>query len=381
MQHAAAAPAVAATTSGHVRVASDIGGTFTDVVLERGAERWTAKVLTTPRAPEQAVMTGIAQALAKASIEPSEIGLHLHGTTLATNSIIEKRGAVTALLTTKGFRDIVDIGYESRYDQYDLQIEKKPPLTPRSLRFVAAQRHTARGEELTPLDEDGVRALAPLLREAGVQSIAISFFHSYANSSHEQRARELLLSLLPELAVTLSCEVCPEIREYERTTTAIANAYVQPLMASYLERLESGLLGAGFGCPTLLMTSGGGLTTVANARKFPIRLVESGPAGGAVFAASLARQMGLAKAISFDMGGTTAKICLLQDGQPSTAREFEVDRSARFAKGSVRSHMHAHTATAHHPHADRIRYLSVYMYLSICLSVYLYGMSTVARSS
>jgi N-methylhydantoinase A/oxoprolinase/acetone carboxylase beta subunit/N-methylhydantoinase B/oxoprolinase/acetone carboxylase alpha subunit len=317
-----------------VRIASDIGGTFTDVVAERGSQRWTAKVLTTPRAPEEGVMQGIFQVLQKSQLRPEEIGICLHGTTLATNAIIEKRGAVTALVTTKGFRDIVDIGYESRYDQYDLQIEKKRPLTPRSLRFTVAQRNSARGDELVPLDEEGVRRLVPQLRAAGVASIAVCYFHSYANPQHERRTRELLLEAMPEISVTLSSEVCPEIREFERSTTAICNAYVQPLMASYLGRLETQLAENGFDCPTLLMTSGGGLTDLATAAAFPIRLVESGPAGGAVLASVVAKTSGIGNAVSFDMGGTTAKICLLQDSVPSTAREFEVDRAGRFAKGS-----------------------------------------------
>ena len=317
-----------------VRIASDIGGTFTDVVAERGFERWTAKVLTTPRAPEEGVMQGIALVLQKSQIRPEEVGVKLHGTTLATNAIIEKRGAVTALVTTKGFRDIVDIGYESRFDQYDLQIQKKAPLTPRSLRFGVAQRHSARGAELTPLDEAGVLALVPQLQAAGVTSVAVSYFHSYANAAHELRTRELLLEAMPGLSVTLSCEVCPEIREFERSTTAICNAYVQPLMSSYLGRLEAQLTAEGFHCSTLLMTSGGGLTDLQTAASFPIRLVESGPAGGAVLASVVAKESGIGDAVSFDMGGTTAKICLLKGSVPSTAREFEVDRSARFAKGS-----------------------------------------------
>ncbi len=317
-----------------VRIASDIGGTFTDVVAERGSQRWTAKVLTTPRAPEEGVMQGIFQVLQKSQLRPEEVGIKLHGTTLATNAIIEKRGALTALVTTKGFRDIVDIGYESRYDQYDLQIEKKRPLTPRSLRFTVSQRHSARGDELAPLDEAGVRRLVPQLRAAGVTSVAICYFHSYANPVHEQRTRDLILEAMPEISITLSCEVCPEIREYERSTTAICNAYVQPLMASYLGRLETQLAENGFSCPTLLMTSGGGLTDLQTAAAFPIRLVESGPAGGAVLASVVAKSSGISNAVSFDMGGTTAKICLLQDSVPSTSREFEVDRLGRFAKGS-----------------------------------------------
>ena len=314
-------------------MAVDIGGTFTDVVCEQkrggsgpaaAAERWTAKVLTTPAAPEEAVLRGMRLALEKAALAPAAVGLLLHGTTLATNAIIERKGAATALVTTEGFRDIVDIGYENRFDQYDLGIAKKEPLTPRALRFTVRQRHSRLGEELAPLDEAGVRALAPALRAAGVESVAIGYLHAYINPAHEQRTREILQQELPDVWFSISSEVCPEIREFERLTTTSANAYVRPLMASYLGRLETGLALEGYRCPTLLMTSGGGLADIATARNFPIRLVESGPAGGAVLASVVAAEAGEQTVLSFDMGGTTAKICLLDEGKPTTARQFEV---------------------------------------------------------
>jgi N-methylhydantoinase A len=258
----------------------------------------------------------------------------IHGTTLATNAIIERKGACTALITTEGFRDVLAIADESRFDQYDINLVKTEPLVPRQRRLPVPERMTAAGATLTPLDEAAVGALIPALRRLGVESAAIGFLHSYANPAHERRCAEILRAALPDLWLTLSCEVCPEIREYERFTTAVANAYVQPRIASYLRRLEQGLADAGLACPLFLMTSGGGLMTVEHAIREPIRLIESGPAGGAILAQHIARECGLERVLSFDMGGTTAKICLIDDFQPETSRSFEVDRQARFVKGS-----------------------------------------------
>ncbi|HWK45468.1 MAG TPA: hydantoinase/oxoprolinase family protein [Stellaceae bacterium] len=316
------------------RLAVDIGGTFTDVVLDQAGRRSSLKVLTTPGAPEQAVLDGIAAILGEAGLAPGDIGLILHGTTLATNAIIERKGAVTGLIATEGFRDTLDIAYESRFDQYDIFIEKTKPLVPRERRFTVPERVDVEGAVALPLDEAAVAALVPVLRSAGIDSVAIAFMHSYANPDHERRVRDILADLAPDLAVSLSSEVCPEVREYERTSTAVANAYVQPLMAGYLARLGRALTERGFAAPVYLMTSGGGLTTLETAAAFPIRLVESGPAGGAILAAGLAARLGERKALSFDMGGTTAKICLIEDFRPVTARFFEVDRAARFLKGS-----------------------------------------------
>jgi len=316
------------------RLAVDIGGTFTDVVVESAGRRITAKVLTTPAAPEQGVIAGINDALARAEVTADSIELVIHGTTLATNAILERKGAVTALITTQGFRDVLAIGYESRYDQYDVLIEKPVPLVPRYRRLSVPERVDVEGRILLPLDEQAVQQLIPELERLEVESVAVGFLHSYANPQHEHRVRELLAERLPTLSITLSSEVCPEVREYERLTTASANAYVQPMMARYLSRLGEELQRMGLHCPLLLMTSGGGLTTLETALRFPIRLVESGPAGGAILASRLAAEMGLNKLISFDMGGTTAKICLIENAEPQTAREFEVDRAARFTKGS-----------------------------------------------
>jgi N-methylhydantoinase A len=318
----------------HPRLAVDIGGTFTDCVLEHGARRWSRKVLTTSSAPAEGVLAGIDAILAESGVEPGDLALVVHGTTLATNAIIERKGAVTALLVTSGFRDSVEMAYENRFEQYDIFMDKPPPLVPRDLRLGVTERIGARGQIIEPLDEAAVTALVPQLRTAGVASVAIGFLHSYANPAHELRTRELLAEAAPDLAVTLSSEVCPEMREYERWSTACANAYVQPLMAGYLARLDDGLRRRDVRCPMFLMTSAGGLTTVEIARRFPVRLVESGPAGGAMLAARLAAQCDYDRVLSFDMGGTTAKICLIDDGQPQFTRTFEVARQYRFLKGS-----------------------------------------------
>jgi len=316
------------------RIGVDVGGTFTDVVLEHDGALTTAKVLTTPNAPDDAVLAGIDDVLSRAGVAPSAVGLLIHGTTLATNAIIERKGALTALVTTEGFRDVLDIGYESRYDQYDIMIEKLPALVPRERRLVVPERVDVHGRVLKPLDESAVERTAGTLAQLGIESIGIGFLHSYANPAHERRAREIIAAARPEVTITLSSEVCPEVREYERFCTTAANAYVQPLMASYLGRLRTRLQARGLAGPVLLMTSGGGLASLDTGIRFPIRLVESGPAGGAILAARVAAEMGLDKVISFDMGGTTAKICLINDFAPQTAREFEVDRAARFTKGS-----------------------------------------------
>ena len=316
------------------RIGVDVGGTFTDVVLEHGDTLTTAKVLTTPDAPDAAVLAGVDDVLARSGTDPGSIGLLIHGTTLATNAIIERKGALTALVTTEGFRDVLDIGYESRYDQYDIMIEKPRPLVPRERRLVVPERVDINGRVLKPLDEPAVESVAGDLAKLGVESVGIGFLHSYANPVHERRAREILAAALPGIPITVSSEACPEVREYERFCTTAANAYVQPLMASYLARLRDRLRERGLSCPVLLMTSGGGLASLDTAIRFPIRLVESGPAGGAILATRIAAEMGLDKVISFDMGGTTAKICLINDYTPQSAREFEVDREARFTKGS-----------------------------------------------
>ena len=316
------------------RLAIDIGGTFTDVVLERNGRRVTTKVLTTPRAPEEAVMAGFEKIRELSDVTAAEIRLVIHGTTLATNALIERRGAKTALIVTSGHRDALEMAHENRFEQYDISVDRPVPLVPRRLRLPVTERMDKNGKVLVPLDEDSVRALVPALVEQEVESVAVGLLHAYANPQHERRIRELLLDALPSLSITLASEVCPEVREYERLSTASANAYVQPLMSRYLHSLGEALSDAGVACPFLLMTSGGGLTTLETATAFPIRLVESGPAGGVILASHVARQCGLDRVISFDMGGTTAKLCIVDDGQPLSSRHFEVARSYRFRKGS-----------------------------------------------
>jgi N-methylhydantoinase A len=324
---------MSSSKAAQARLAIDVGGTFTDVVVETGDGQWTTKVLTTPDAPERGVMDGIAAALEGAHLRADDIGFIIHGTTLATNALIERRGARTALLTTEGFRDTIELGTESRFDQYDINLVKQPPLVPRNWRISITERVAADGEILLPLNESSVRDAIARLRAEAIESVAVAFLHSYAQPAHEQRVRELLREGLPALPVSLSSEVSPEMREYERFTTTCANAYVQPLVAGYLARLEHALA-QGFVAPLFLMLSSGGITTVDTARAFPIRLVESGPAGGAIFARNVARRHGANRALSFDMGGTTAKICLIDDFEPQASRMFEVARSSRFQKGS-----------------------------------------------
>ncbi len=317
-----------------VRLGVDIGGTFTDVALEVGNRRYTAKGLTAPRAPEEGVLAILGAVIAEAGIEPGAITLIIHGTTLATNALIERKGAKTALLTTEGFRDVVEIRHENRFEQYDVNIDLPPPLVPRRLRLPIRERIDAQGDVLVPLDADSVARAIDRLTGQDIEAVAVGLLHSFTNPDHERQVGEAVARRLPDVPVTLSSDVSPEMREYERFSTACANAYLQPLMGSYITRLGERLAGAGFRCPMLLMTSGGGITTTDTATRFPVRLVESGPAGGAIFAACIARQHGLDHVVSFDMGGTTAKICFIDHARPQTARAFEVARIYRFVKGS-----------------------------------------------
>ena len=317
-----------------VRVAVDIGGTFTDVALEIEDRLITKKLLTTSQAPAGAVLEGVTHVLREASLAPSDVDVFVHGTTLATNALIERRGAKTALLTTAGMRDSIEMAHENRFEQYDLAMMRPDPLVPRDRRIGIPERLSSTGDVLLTLDEDLLAAKVVALRDEGVESIAIGFLHSYLDSRHEILARGIVESLCPDVAVTLSSEVCPEIREYERFSTACANAYIQPLVAEYLNDLESRRRELGMRCPMLLMQSGGGLGTLDDALRFPVKLVESGPAGGALLSAELARSFQIDRALSFDMGGTTAKLCIINGGQPRTSREFEIGREYRFLAGS-----------------------------------------------
>lgn len=318
----------------NARIAADIGGTFTDVVLEQEGQRWTVKVLTTPAAPEEGVLEGVRAVLARAGLTAGDVALMIHGTTLATNAIIERKGAPTGFITTEGFRDVLALGNESRYDQYDLNIDLPQPLVRRRHRVPVAERLDNTGKILRPLDEAAVAEAVRFLRAEGMQSLAIGFMHGFVNPVHERRAAEIAKAIWPEVRISLASEVSPEMREWERFSTTTANAYVQPLMAGYLARLRAGLDAVGLAVPVFMMLSGGGLTSIETAAKFPIRLVESGPAGGAIFSAFVARQKGLAKVLSFDMGGTTAKVCLIDAFAPQASRSFEVARIGRFQKGS-----------------------------------------------
>ena len=316
------------------RLAVDIGGTFTDLVLALPDRSLSAKVLTTSDAPERAVLEGAAAILAQAGISAADLALVIHGTTLATNALIERKGARTALVTTDGFRDSLEMAYEHRFEQYDLYMERPEPLVARPWRFEVPERVAADGTVLLQMDEAAVERIGAAAKAAGAEAIAICFLHAYQNDAHERRARDILARYFAPEVIAISSEVCPEIREYERTSTTVANAYVLPLMERYLRRLEDGLKAIGSAAPLLLIMSSGGITTVETARRFPIRLVESGPAGGAILAQMIAAESGISRALSFDMGGTTAKITLIDDMKPQQARHFEIARAARFVKGS-----------------------------------------------
>ena len=317
-----------------VRLGVDIGGTFTDIVLETPAGMVSTKVLTTYQAPEDAIIEGMHITCQKAGISADKIDQIIHGTTLATNALIERRGAKTALITTKGFRDVIEMRTESRFEQYDLNLALPEPLLPRNRRYVIEERMDASGNVLLPLNQDELAELAARLKAGGYESVAVGLLHSYVNDAHERQIKSYLQAHLPDVMISLSCEVSPQMREYERFNTTIANAYIKPLMKSYLSRLKARLSDEGANCPVFLMHSGGGIISLENAAEFPVRLVESGPAGGAVFAANIAAAHGLNKVLSFDMGGTTAKICLIKNQTPKTARVFEVARTYRFKKGS-----------------------------------------------
>ena len=317
-----------------IRMGVDIGGTFTDVVIEVESKQFSTKVLTTYIAPENAIIDGLHQVCAKAGVAPSDIGQIIHGTTLATNALIERRGAKTALITTEGFRDVIEMRTESRFEQYDLNLTLPEPLIPRQSRFTISERVDATGGVLVDLDRAEIEAVADQINAAGYESIAVGLIHSYLNPDHERMVRDILAEKLPDVMVSLSSEVSPQMREYERFNTVVANAYIKPLMKSYLGRLKGRLEDEGADCSVFLMHSGGGIISIESAADFPVRLVESGPAGGAVFAANTAARYGLGKVLSFDMGGTTAKICLIKNQTPKTSRVFEVARTYRFKKGS-----------------------------------------------
>ena len=313
---------------------SDIGGTFTDFALVDGVtgEIRIHKRLTTPSDPSEAVEAGVV--ILFADEDPGALATHIHGTTLVINSVIERKGAKTGLITTKGFRDVIEIGREKRYDGWDLKIDFPAPLVERALRLEVSERIHADGRVLTPLDREGVRETVSALLREGVQSIAVCLLHAYKNPIHEQAIKALIADAAPDLPVSLSSEVLPEINEYERVSTTAVNAYTKPVADRYLERLEQRMAGRGVGGELLLKQSSGGINSAATARAFPVRIIESGPAAGALGAAHYARLAGLDHVLSFDMGGTTAKMCLVQEGRVSRTTDFEVAHVHRFKRGS-----------------------------------------------
>lgn len=321
--------------SNQARLAVDIGGTFTDIVLEISpGKHVSGKYLTTHAAPEKAVLEGTRDLIARSGISPGQVRLVVHGTTLATNALIERKGAKTALISTAGFRDSLEMAYEHRFEVSDLYMVRPEPLVARNLRLEVDERLAADGSVLKPLSEASVLELVPVLKAEGIESVAVCLLHSYVDGAHERRVGELLKREIPDLRITLSHEICPEIREFERSSTACANAYVQPIMESYLRRLAVGLKESGIHGQVMLMMSSGGLTSLDVACQQPIKLVESGPAGGAVLAADIARKLDISEAIAFDMGGTTAKLVLIDNGMPQQSRHLEVARAYRFLRGS-----------------------------------------------
>lgn len=319
-----------------MRLGVDIGGTFTDVVLldPRTRRLVSGKVLTTPDDPVRGVLNGVDEVMGAARASLEDVADLIHGTTLATNAIIERKGARTALLTTEGFRDILETGRELRYDLYSLSLEYPTPLVPRRFRLGIRERVDAEGTIVIPLDPDSLTPAMDAIAAAGIESVAVCFLHSYANPTHEQEAARRLRERFPKLWVSWSAEILPQIGEYPRVSTTVANAYVQPLMVGYLSRMEEGLSGRGFGGRLALIASNGGTIGVPEAVKVPISLVDSGPAAGVTATARLGRVMGTSDLLAFDMGGTTAKLCLIRNGLPGWTAEFEVARLERFQRGS-----------------------------------------------
>ncbi|MEM9636029.1 MAG: hydantoinase/oxoprolinase family protein [Pseudomonadota bacterium] len=317
-----------------VRVGVDIGGTFTDVALVHPSGLSTCKVLTNYSKPEQAILDGIEKAAEQSELPLSAIEQVIHGTTLVTNALIERWGAKLAFITTEGFRDVIEMRSENRFEQYDLNLNLPVPLVPRRDRLTLNERMGPAGEVLLPLDAGEVAQMAQRVVDGGYEAVAIGLMHAYANDAHEVQMAEALKKIAPELSISISSVISPQMRELPRFNTVIANAYVQPQVADYLGRLVTRLREAGVGAPVFMLHSGGGLISVETAAEQPVRLLESGPAGGAIYAADFARAHGLNKVLSFDMGGTTAKICLIEDGSPKTANTFEVARTYRFKKGS-----------------------------------------------
>jgi N-methylhydantoinase A len=317
-------------------LAIDIGGTFTDIVVydHVRAESLAHKELTTPEAPHKGVVSGIRRLFTQHEIPYSAVTRVVHATTLFTNALIERKGAMTGLITTAGFRDTLEMQREHKYELYDLFIELPKPLVRRALRLEVEERTNVDATIAIPLDEEGLLAAAKTLRDAGVTSVAVVFLHSYANPKHERRAGELLREAYPDLFVSLSSDVSPQIREFERTSTTVANAYIKPLADSYLDLMSREIAGLGIRAPLFMMLSNGGLTHVDEAKRVPIQLLESGPAAGALAGAFFGVRSNIPDVLAFDMGGTTAKLSIIDKGEPLVAYRFETSRQKRFAEGS-----------------------------------------------
>ncbi len=320
----------------NLRVGVDIGGTFTDLILidDSTGQLTVGKVLTTPGDPSNAVAEVLIESLQRTGSSPQAVRHLIHGTTLVTNAVIERKGARTALLTTRGFRDAYEIAREHRYDLYDLFLEMPTPLVPRHLRLEVDERVFADGTVAKTPDAEAVARVVAELRDKGIEAIAVCFVHSYTNPAHEQLVADIIREIAPDIRVSLSSDVVPEIREYERTSTTVVNVYVQALVEDYLAELVRRLEELGIEGELLLMLSSGGVSTVETASRFPLRLLESGPAGGALASAYFGELANVRDLMAFDMGGTTAKLCVIEDGKPLTSTEFEVDRKYRFKSGS-----------------------------------------------
>ena len=320
------------------RLGVDIGGTFTDIALidEATGQIYTGKVSSTPQDPSGGFMEAVQRLLAKQQIAAQDVAYIVHGTTVATNAIIESKVAPTGFITTEGFRDMLEIARQIRPTLYDLQFEKPRPLVPRHRCFGVPERLDAQGQVLTPLDEDALRQVANKLRDEGVESIAVCFLHAYANPAHERRAGEIIAEVFPEAVVSLSAEVAPEFREYLRASTTVINSCIRPVVARYLQRIEDRLAQAGIAAELLVMQSSGGVYTFAAARQKPVYMVESGPAAGVIAAAHLGQAQGYDQVISFDMGGTTAKAGLIQGGTPNVTKDYEVGTTAQSGVGATR---------------------------------------------
>ena len=321
---------------GRYRMGYDIGGTFTDFVLvdSHTGRVETYKTLTTPHELSKAVREGWSNLLTRVGATGAEVETVIHATTLITNAMIERKGSKTALVTTKGFKDVLDTQKEMRYDIYDLHAPPVQPLVPRALRWEIEERLDSFGDVFLPLNEADIETAIEAIMGSGAQAVAVCFLHSYRNPAHEQRVAERIRQALPNISISISSEIAPEIREYERMSTAVANAYVQPLTERYVAQMEKDLADGGYTKRLYLMISSGGITTGDIAVRFPVRMVESGPAAGVLVTCFFAERLGLKDVVAFDMGGTTAKMCLIKNGEPSRAHTFEIARVHRFKRGS-----------------------------------------------